>query len=380
MPTLDGWRAIAILAVMGYHAQDFHLFGHSITLLHNYGSQGVDLFFAISGFLICSRLLHEDNDTGKINLGDFYLRRAFRILPPVLVFLSLIAVLGSLHVIPITLMGWLSSLLFFRNYYSAVAGFDSFYTLHFWTLSVEEHFYLLLPAVLIVCRNFRRLALGCLIVFFLIWQRIFLTGFPQRTDLHINALLLPALLAVLLFSGQVRLWFVRWMAPSVALVFFAVCALLEHRFGGDASVAYGLKPIFKLAFALVIISTVLHPQAILSRFLELSWLRWIGRLSYSLYVWQQLFFCDKRIIQPQEFAVGPLRIFQSSALSMFAVFAVATASYYWVERPAIQFGRRLLTKLATLRTDPKFITAKPMGEPPQRSTAIPDSAFPLEVN
>lgn len=88
LPTLDGWRAIAILGVMVAHgtAASFGAGGAfanaSLYALSRYGAMGVDVFFGISGFLICSRLIAEHRARGRINLKGFYIRRFFRIPPP----------------------------------------------------------------------------------------------------------------------------------------------------------------------------------------------------------------------------------------------------------------------------------------------------------
>src|SRR5688572_14204575 len=79
IPTLDGWRAVSIIAVIGFHT----FAGENWWLLpFKYGYKGVSIFFGISGYLICSRLLDEQDKHGKINLKSFYIRRVFRILPP----------------------------------------------------------------------------------------------------------------------------------------------------------------------------------------------------------------------------------------------------------------------------------------------------------
>src|SRR5258708_25275484 len=142
LPTLNGWRALAIFGVLICHAAsvlwgvngthpDDRLYG-----LTRYGALGVDVFFGISGFLICTRLLQEEERTGRISLRNFYIRRAFRILPPYLLYLVVLAAIAGIGLITLHAMDFVSCLLFFRNY---VAG--SWYTGHFWSLAVEEHFY-----------------------------------------------------------------------------------------------------------------------------------------------------------------------------------------------------------------------------------------------
>jgi peptidoglycan/LPS O-acetylase OafA/YrhL len=345
IPTLDGWRAIAILAVLGYHSPVIRIGPISTTVVHNYGSQGVDLFFAISGLLICSRLLAEEERSGSISLRSFYVRRAFRILPPAIVFLLVAGLLGLLHVIPMPLGAWLSALFSFRNYYHGMPwlqslsqpGQDSWYTGHFWSLAVEEHFYLVLPGLLVLFAKSRKLVLGFLIVFFTVWQAIFLDGWPQRTDLKIDALLIPAFLAVLLQSEKVTAWFRTWLYPIVAALLLAGVLALIAKTGDTLAM---IKPILKVTYPLLILSTILHYKGWLGRFLELAPLRWIGRISYSIYLWQQLFFLDEREMHDTH-ANWPLGGLQHLPLNLVSVFALAALSYYLIEKPFVRIGHRL---------------------------------------
>src|SRR5438132_7867316 len=109
LPTLDGWRALAILGVMICHSCDafFHADGpHPNAVLHaltRHGALGVDVFFGISGFLICTRLIEEHKKNGRISLKRFYVRRAFRILPPYFTYSAVLGVstpLGLTFVAP----------------------------------------------------------------------------------------------------------------------------------------------------------------------------------------------------------------------------------------------------------------------------------------
>src|SRR5438270_13567618 len=112
IPTLDGWRTIAVLMVIGFHGTPESAPWFSI---FNYGHHGVNIFFGISGFLICSRLLDEEARFGRISLKRFYLRRAFRILPPAflyILFINLMALLWPMT--PPSLLDSLASCFFFR--------------------------------------------------------------------------------------------------------------------------------------------------------------------------------------------------------------------------------------------------------------------------
>src|SRR5271156_3422052 len=121
-PTLDGWRAIAILLVIFAHggSELFYPGGRfassALYSLSLHGVFGVDLFFGISGLLICGRLLDEREKTGGISLHSFYIRRVFRILPPAFAYLAIVGLLAIAGFIAISPREWLSSVFFSRNY------------------------------------------------------------------------------------------------------------------------------------------------------------------------------------------------------------------------------------------------------------------------
>jgi peptidoglycan/LPS O-acetylase OafA/YrhL len=110
LATLDGWRAIAVLFVIFYH-DGLRSFGPlSTQWIQDHGVLGVDIFFGISGLLICSRMLDEESTEGSISLKKFYIRRAFRIFPPALFYLIVLAILGFLGILPVLPKEWFASL------------------------------------------------------------------------------------------------------------------------------------------------------------------------------------------------------------------------------------------------------------------------------
>jgi peptidoglycan/LPS O-acetylase OafA/YrhL len=142
IPTLDGWRGFAVIGIILYHGRSAFFNGHSeLTQLSSHLDLGVNLFFAISGFLICGLLLQEYQEYGGINLRRFYMRRCFRILPPYYAVLAVLCVLSILGAIHLNYSYLPSCLLFFRNYTPlGVDEHGGWYTAHFWTLALEEHF------------------------------------------------------------------------------------------------------------------------------------------------------------------------------------------------------------------------------------------------
>jgi peptidoglycan/LPS O-acetylase OafA/YrhL len=304
-----------------------------------YGALGVDLFFALSGFIITHRLLEEHRQTGAISLRAFYRRRLFRIVPPILVFLFMISVLGlAFRVIPLDLKQIAASAFFYRNYYSSPVA-ASWYTGHFWSLSVEEHFYLLWPGLLVLAgiRRGKWLA-PTLAVAFAAWRVLDqhyqwigafapnLRGSPARTDYRLDGLLWGCALAFLWQNTATRGWLQRWFGTTALIAAAAtmVLVLWIHPPAYEALLA--------LLFPVVLASTLARPASAISKLLSLAPLVWLGRISYSLYVWQQLFVPTRGLPLP----LGAMQIFP---LNLALALAVAAASYYLVEQPPLRWAR-----------------------------------------
>ncbi|HKQ07483.1 MAG TPA: acyltransferase [Blastocatellia bacterium] len=332
LPTLDGWRTIAVLMVIGYHGTSPEAPWFTV---FNYGHHGVNIFFGISGFLICSRLLDEEARFGRISLKRFYLRRAFRILPPAFLYILFINLMAALsYMTPPSSLESFASCFFFRNFLPP--GVSTSYTGHYWSLAVEEHFYLLWPAFLLLVRSKRALWLTPLIALgFQAWRDIdFAYGLThpeglvvfQRTDRCMDGLIWGCALALLIHQPGWRERLRRLTVMPVWLVCFA------------ALMAYWTIPLpyavvaESMLIPLVLIGTVLHPQTPIGRLLESKPMAWFGRLSYSIYIWQSALFVG-RYQEPADFQVWP-----SSAISLLAI---AMMSYYFIEKPILAFGHRL---------------------------------------
>jgi peptidoglycan/LPS O-acetylase OafA/YrhL len=340
LPSLDGWRAVAILSVILYHS-NLHRAGiFSTWLAWRFGYRGVDVFFAISGLLITSKLLEEEQRSGRISLPNFYLRRAFRILPPALLYLFIIAGLDKLRLIYIYAGEWFASLFFYRNYTSLFhierALQLPWFTTHFWSLSIEEHFYFLLPSLLLFTRGKARIfTLGVISLCVIAHRQLELTHrswftIQFHTDVRLDALMIPALFAVLSrsevygerFNSFIRKWHFAFILACLFFVWWAEGSGLQQ-----TAIGFVMPG--------VVLGTVLKPKSLVTQILEWSPLRWIGRISYSLYLWQELFF-TQRFLERR-----PLGHLQAWPLNLVLTFLVAACSYYGVERPLVRLGHRL---------------------------------------
>jgi peptidoglycan/LPS O-acetylase OafA/YrhL len=337
-PSLDGWRAIAVLAVILYHDSLYSFGTMTTSWFQTNGYAGVDLFFGISGFLICTRLLEDERFIGRISLKKFYVRRAFRILPPALFYLCAIAALGVLKIIPLLPKEWFAAMFFGRNYsfLSATPGHEDWFTAHYWSLSLEEHFYLILPGVLVFLpRRFRVFGLTSVAGTVVCWRWYRQLSHPwnqlyKHTDTRLDALLFPAILAVLLASTR---WepFIRfagrfWLLAAALLLLF----LTYNPFPFVTPTAESIL------IPIVILGPTLNPTSIAAKFLELPPLRWLGKISYSLYLWQQIFFSGHFLP-----SFRPLGFLNAFPFRWFSLLCVATASYYFLEKPAIRYGHRI---------------------------------------
>ncbi len=283
------------------------------------GRAGVGVFFCLSGFLITRRLI----DDG-LKLRQFYVRRAFRILPAAFLYLTLVAALGACGVLPVSSREVVASLLFYRNSLDRNAWFTG----HFWSLSIEEQFYLAWPIVLAVSGIRLSRAIGVSIILaIVVWRHANwpLEGLAYfHTDMRLDAILCGSVMA-LSWSGVSRA-VARVPAvvfPAVAICFFVV-DLWNDKLSGAADFIQAILVCFLLA------GTVSLPGCLVSRLFERPLLQGIGRMSYSIYLWQQLFLHPNAAPHWQL----PLR------LTGIAIFA--GASYYLVERRLNAAGHGLL--------------------------------------
>ncbi|HXI57627.1 MAG TPA: acyltransferase [Polyangia bacterium] len=347
-PALDGLRALSISAVLLYHDD----------LLIRGGYLGVDIFFVLSGFLITSLLFDEWRQRGRINLRNFYLRRALRLFPALAALLAVATAFAlafprapqSPHI----LRGVGYSLIYMTNW---VNGRDPFLLGplgHTWSLAVEEQFYLFWPVILIgLVKVFPRLrglivATVGLALASAAWRfTLFSLGStPWRlyngTDSRADSLLIGCA-AALAMTDRRFLEIVRdsrlgrWLALAAAalLVFLMKGTPLEWS-GYDR----GMFLVVAIAVAIIVVVILANPDLLATRILSTRPLVWLGRLSYSLYLWHMPIF---GFIKPGSLGISPTTA--RIARLVFA-FAAAIGSYLLIERPFLRLKTRLSPKAA----------------------------------
>ena len=281
---LDGLRAIAVLLVMMSHARTPFLLN---------GSLGVDIFFVLSGFLITRILLNESTQTGRIDIGRFYVRRFMRLTPPLVLMLALYLAIAP--------FAWptygghardaLVATAYLSDYGLAIWEIPKMLR-HTWSLAVEEHFYLLWPLVLILLRPYRPrtllLILGVGYVLATAWRVICLefqgwNAVYYRFDTRISGLMLGALVAVLMhFEWQ------RFLKSGVlTLATLAGLLVLVLMLGPSSGWGYAAALQWGVAGAEIV--TALAILAIMNKERLFGWLAvgpitYFGRLSYGIYL------------------------------------------------------------------------------------------------
>lgn len=311
-------------------------------LLEHLADVGVRIFFVISGFLITTLLLKEMDRTAKISLRGFYTRRALRIIPAFLVLVLITGLLASTGAVTLLPNDWLHAMTYTMNFHHP----HGWALAHIWSLSVEEQFYLLWPAALVFLGVRRGLCLAAVVLVLAPLSRFamyhltpLLRGSAEQYFHNIaDTLAVGCLLAGLFnwLSGFRRYqsflespWF--WLVPLAASGIIS----LE-----DRPQIFGLfgASLLNIAIAICIERWVRYPRGTFHHLLNVQPMRFVGALSYSLYLWQQLFL--NRNSQ---------QVYNQFPLNIVLAITVALGSYYWIEQPFLRLKDRISAVPATAR-------------------------------
>jgi peptidoglycan/LPS O-acetylase OafA/YrhL len=340
---LDGLRGVAIILVIIFHyvfySSYFHYLGPKpVALFLNSFWSGVDIFFVLSGFLIGGIILDSDHTDNFFRV--FYLRRALRILP--VAFLAIAFCYLVIPFIDLTVLSYsqvppYAYVLFINNFWTA-NGLHAYMPLGpLWSLAIEEQFYVVAPAFILLVNSRARNITLLAIVFISPILRMckFHYSFWDFTIFRLDGFSAGILVAVLLREAHLKEFATRYLMTINALVFGVLIAALIFSVAPGYSlrerVAFGIS-LNSLAAAGVILSLHLNGNCLLSRALAQPWLAGIGRLSYFMYLMHvPILMCvgilpGPRLIQPF-FAFGICLLY-------------AWASWRLLESRLINFGKR----------------------------------------
>ena len=278
-PSFDVFRGIGILFVVAAHTP---VQSRALDAIRPLGALGVHMFFALSGFLITYRLLEEFDQSQGISLAGFYRRRARRIIPPAGIYLALLLVLGpGLKLLSTSTQELSASLLFYRNLYQPAMP-DAWYTAHFWSLSLEEQFYLFWPSVLVLLGPTRRrtlyAALG-IIATCIVWRIHVGPGANlYRPDLLADHLLWGCVLGLTWKEIQASI------SPAVRTISGIAGILLA------GTLIYLQPPYWQALFAFsVAVGFIFSAESARGWTHKLTGFQTLGKASYDCYIWQSLF-------------------------------------------------------------------------------------------
>jgi peptidoglycan/LPS O-acetylase OafA/YrhL len=343
--SLDGLRAVSIVLVLYGHVRATVGFPATLRVVEKLGDVaelGVRVFFVISGYLITSLLVAERNRTGTVRLGTFYARRAFRIFPAYYAFLGAMGVLRLAGLVELPGTDLLLAAAYLINFYAKRVWIVG----HAWSLAVEEQFYLIWPAL------FRRagpetglrIALGVVAAgpfvraaFALVpsthGRYLIAEAFPTVAD----ALATGCALCLLGPRLETNERYIRWLRSP--LVPWAALASAVASIYFTARMPWAGWLVFQtlscVTIAVVVDRYTRYPDGLVGRFLNWKPVAYIGTLSYSLYLWQQVFL----VYPPRVNLVPPWSRFPEN---LFFACAAALASHYLVERPFFRLRDRVM--------------------------------------
>jgi len=365
IPELDGLRAIAIVMVMAIHLTNTispvpeaaGSLPPAVSFVISHGWVGVDLFFVLSGFLITRILISERESTQGFGryLTRFYTKRAFRILP-----LYAVVLAGCAFVVPGAASYWRLSAAFLSNYANSLGIETPHFASVFWSLCIEEHYYLLFPLMvwILPARVLGGLLFAVLAVEPLLRYRAFNVGLSVfdviylQTQFRLDGLAVGGIIA-LASRPEAR----RAQGLGIAALLVVVGAAIQvlsvpygsMRSTSESPVACAVRfSSIALVFGAVVLACILTTGSPWTSFLRSGFLRWIAKLSYCLYL------VHVAVFQLADTALSPIRDSLVSALGgpgfvlaralllSMAAAGVAQCSWMFLERPMLKIKDRFL--------------------------------------
>ena len=355
LPSIDSLRALAVLAVIIYHVDVNYLPG---------GFLGVDLFFVLSGYLISSLIIKEYRKTGSLNLYNFYIRRARRLLPAVYFMIT----------VGLVVMVLFNEVLLRKSHLDAIFGyiyssnwwyifhkldyFDSFGAQspfkHLWSLAIEEQFYMIFPLLFLLVnrkkkskdgtyklnKNFLYVVLGLILVSLIAHILLFDINNISRiyfgTDTRAFSLLVGVVGAILYPMERLHAKVTpqqNMLYSVVSLVSIATLITVMIYTSEYNTLLYRGGFLLVAILGLIVIISSGKQHTLMSRLLSFKPVVFIGKISYSLYLWH----FPVLVLTTPVSEIGNPNIF-FVILRIVLTFAVAIVSYVFVETPIRKLG------------------------------------------
>jgi peptidoglycan/LPS O-acetylase OafA/YrhL len=344
IPGIDGLRALSILIVLISHIQNTKSAPVILMFLGKHilwGSFGVYVFFVISGFLITGLILKEKVKSGSVNLKSFYWRRFVRIFPVYYFYLLTIYILNCFFNLKMENSMFISAMLYLQNFpYFAQPWINS----HSWSLAVEEQFYLIWPSLLVFGR-FNYLPVFFIILILLAYPILnTLNYFKPAYDIYFLGSLTRNLPAIMMGSFLSLALFKSWFSPLLLQLkkpIFGFCLPLAWLSSlplkllimGYFSIPFGFL-FTSLFITLFLLHVILQKEdSLIFKVFNHKIMVYIGRLSYSIYIWQQIFLIPI-------YAYPDLSLWWTTyPLNILLAFLTAMASYHFLEMPLLKYKR-----------------------------------------
>ncbi|MEP6747110.1 MAG: acyltransferase [Bacteroidota bacterium] len=355
--SINGLRAISIIIVIIHHLElkyeiftrlrDIKLLYPVINFLTD-GHFGVNVFFVISGFLITSLMLQEEAKTKTVSLKNFYIRRTLRIFPAYYFLLLFYLLIQHYGVISISHASWLTSITYTKYFNWNL----DWYTSHFWSLSVEEHFYLFWPLVFVFAKRIRThvaLALFLVVPFIRIFAHYHTISWLNDLTifLRIDAIAIGCLFALhkdWILARLSKNWSLVFWTSIVVFICWTNLGLLSYQYklhSGPLFIPLGIGDgtIANIVIAVIMMYSVFGPRKQWYTFLNLKWMNFIGILSYSIYLWQQFFLNNTG------------QFYNTLPVNLIFIVMAALFSYYLIEKPFLKLKSKF-SKTATGKPTP----------------------------
>lgn len=294
-PSLNGLRAVSILLVVMSHL-NLHSSSATYAILFN-GGLGVNIFFVISGFLITTLCLKEKYSTGDISLKSFYIRRILRIFPVAYLYVLVVFILNYVFHLQIAWFQFIGAMFYIMNLnYFRATQFSWFFG-HYWSLANEEQFYLVFPYVLKKNSTVFTwvnlfivfiLPLLCLLQYFIpVLNQGVLYGFTHYI-IKFQAISIGCLFSIFTFKKKFdKQWLRKYKVIGNLVGLFLIFYLNYDPFYTTKAVFINL--LISAITGYIIISNIIPSRDVIFRFFNFKIMSFIGVLSYSIYIWQQIF-------------------------------------------------------------------------------------------